>query len=297
MNVGRMIAVVGLALGVMLGAMTACSSNDGAQSNAVDPDSSPDAAAQACVPGQQTTCACASGASGFQVCEATGASFGACDCSEAKGGEDAAADANEILVVPTNGLVAHYRGSGIDLSGHGNTLDVHGVTPTMDRFGQSLAGSFAGDDQSYMQGLNLPSLPEGTTFSVSAWIKTTSANGGVVSIAHGDIAGFGGTGVAVYAGIAAFSADGTQIQNGKVVADGTWHHLAAVYDGVTVNLYVDNSLGGSGAATLTLINTPHLGIGVPIISSSYFNGSIDDIRVYDRALSATDIEALFKEVK
>ncbi len=76
-----------------------------------------------------------------------------------------------------------------------------------------------------------------------------------------------------------------------------WHHLAVVLSGTTGALYVD---GGSPTVNSAMTLSPAaLGaIDYALIGRSqfgvdpYFDGSIDDLRVYDRALSASEIEAL-----
>jgi len=80
------------------------------------------------------------------------------------------------------------------------------------------------------------------------------------------------------------------------VADGQWHHFAAVYDGnaQTATLYLDGAVPPGG----TLNNVPAVDVqSEPVIIGSglggrYFKGRIDDIRIYRRALSAAEIMQL-----
>ena len=72
----------------------------------------------------------------------------------------------------------------------------------------------------------------------------------------------------------------------------TWTHLAATYDGTVLALYVN----GVQAATLVvsgplITSTGALQIGGNAIWGEWFNGLIDEVRVYNRALSATEIQA------
>jgi len=75
---------------------------------------------------------------------------------------------------------------------------------------------------------------------------------------------------------------------------GSWCYLAGVYDGSTVWIYVNGALESSAAFTGTLLQT-----GQPLCIGSYgavgepVNGLIDDLRVYNRALSAAEIQTLF----
>ena len=79
---------------------------------------------------------------------------------------------------------------------------------------------------------------------------------------------------------------------------GAWHHLAGTYDGSTLSLYIDGQLAtqqvASGAVPVT---TDPLAIGnLPGNSSpthDFFQGNIDDVRIYGSALSAAQITQLY----
>lgn len=79
------------------------------------------------------------------------------------------------------------------------------------------------------------------------------------------------------------------------LAERQWTHVASTYDGTALRLYVngvlDQTLAVSGT---TCANTEALIIGAKVkpgagISEAYFDGRIDDLRVYRRALSAGEI--------
>ncbi|HJR58956.1 MAG TPA: LamG-like jellyroll fold domain-containing protein [Vicinamibacterales bacterium] len=74
----------------------------------------------------------------------------------------------------------------------------------------------------------------------------------------------------------------------------TWYHAAASYDGETMRLYLDGVEVGSKAKSGTIATdaTVPVSIGRNPDGSNYLNGIIDDVRIYDRALTATDIAAL-----
>ena len=86
----------------------------------------------------------------------------------------------------------------------------------------------------------------------------------------------------------------------KDVTDGVWHHVAAMYDGAAYNLYVDGRLDVSVPATGAIKpGTAYYGcIGAFYKKSDeapkwFFDGLIDDVRIYDRVLSETEIWQLF----
>jgi hypothetical protein len=81
----------------------------------------------------------------------------------------------------------------------------------------------------------------------------------------------------------------------KLLDHGAWHHVAGVYDGNQVIMYVDGTRGGAitvGAAQYSDDNY-YIGCDVNIgVTKDYFIGTIDDVRLYDHALSALDVAQL-----
>jgi len=72
----------------------------------------------------------------------------------------------------------------------------------------------------------------------------------------------------------------------------TWTHLAATFDGATVRLFVNGVQVASQAQPTPLANTTGtLQIGADSYPTEYFAGRIDEVRVYNRALSATQIQS------
>ena len=72
----------------------------------------------------------------------------------------------------------------------------------------------------------------------------------------------------------------------------TWTHLAATYDGATMRLYVNGALSGSTTATGSMpASTGPFRIGGNAIWDEWFAGQLDDLRLYNRALSATEVQA------
>ena len=78
------------------------------------------------------------------------------------------------------------------------------------------------------------------------------------------------------------------------IVDGQWHHVAGVYDGVNKYIYVDGQLDNTRAsAGAIIINDNEVHIGDDAVWEDYeFNGAIDDTRIYDRALTASEVMAL-----
>lgn len=83
------------------------------------------------------------------------------------------------------------------------------------------------------------------------------------------------------------------INSGTVPVAGTWYHLAGTYDGTTIKVYVNGALSASSAYSGALAsNTLALMIGENAQQRGrYFNGDIDEVKIYSSALTAAQISA------
>ena len=71
----------------------------------------------------------------------------------------------------------------------------------------------------------------------------------------------------------------------------TWTHLAATYDGATLRLFVNGVQVGTRAVTGPLLtSTGALRIGGNSVWGEYFQGRLDEIRIYNRALTPAEIQ-------
>jgi len=73
------------------------------------------------------------------------------------------------------------------------------------------------------------------------------------------------------------------------VNDGNWHYIVGTYDGTTAKMYIDGVLDNSGARTNGLSSDTSLYFALHQDGSSRFDGLIDEVRIYNRALSAEEI--------
>lgn len=87
------------------------------------------------------------------------------------------------------------------------------------------------------------------------------------------------------------------VSSKKDFNDGQWHHVAASYDGKRIALYVDGTEEDSVAASgLVAINNLPVTLGDNGASRGrLFNGWMNDVRLYDRGLTADEIKTLAKE--
>lgn len=83
----------------------------------------------------------------------------------------------------------------------------------------------------------------------------------------------------------------TYLEN--ISGDGLWHHVAAVLDGDELRVYTDGGLIGSKTYTGDIIYDGNdLRLGQSGDGSFSYNGDLDDVRIFGRALSQPEIEAL-----
>jgi len=205
------------------------------------------------------------------------------------------------------GLVSHWRldGNGNDDQGN-NDLFNNGAGFSSGIDGQAADLSpndyFAIDNFNYSSsGIN--------EVTVSAWVNTS--NGGDQIIMSFDRNEYfrleingdgGGTG---QIGWDIMTSNG-QLDFGSSarIDDGNWHHVAGVYDNGTASIYIDGVLDNSisQGSSFGSGNTRYGFIGVGSEAGSFdgnqgpafnFDGMIDDVRLYDVALSSSEIEALF----
>jgi hypothetical protein len=91
--------------------------------------------------------------------------------------------------------------------------------------------------------------------------------------------------------------------DGKDYADGKWHHFVTTYNGIKFMLYVDNNLVAQRDVQGELLSAskPNIFIGhsnayddYNFSFNQYFRGAMDEVRIYNRSMSAADIDLLYK---
>ncbi len=217
--------------------------------------------------------------------------------------------------VPTNGLVGWwpFTGNAIDSSGNGNHGTVNGATLTTDRFGNSnMAYSFDGVND-WIEVLHKASLnlPNG---SINIWFKTNSNNR--MTLLNKSV--FNGASNENYTlflgylfpagptGIGYFSKYNSNCMpsngwNGPVnslnYSDQLYHMLTCITSSAEIKIYVDGILKASSIAPSTIADTcsnSNLRFGRNHAADlSYFSGDIDDIGIWNRALTECEILDLY----
>ena len=91
----------------------------------------------------------------------------------------------------------------------------------------------------------------------------------------------------------------TLIGSGGDLQTGMWMHVAAVYDGAWMKLYLNGQEVGRQAKSGNISTNPTIPVWIgsnpTVANSKPFDGVIDEMRVYRRALSPAEIEALAKD--
>jgi prepilin-type N-terminal cleavage/methylation domain-containing protein len=82
---------------------------------------------------------------------------------------------------------------------------------------------------------------------------------------------------------------GQQLQSSISPGLNKWHLATATFGSATAKIYLDGALGNSNAASFTNDNT-NLGIGVWSSASGYFTGLIDDVKVFNAAMSTSQVQ-------
>ncbi len=208
-----------------------------------------------------------------------------------------------------NGLVGWWKmqGNAMDSTPYADNGTVTGATLTTGREGAAnSAYSFPGTSG---QTINLPGNGPydsfGThSFTIASWIQTTDTGGqrcifSTAGSGQGFRFGFG-AGLPYY-----LVGDGTHYQEGGIgsttLNNGSWHDLVIVYTYTTnwmLTAYIDGTSVGSISLSSSIgsVNNTYANIGSMAGSGTagVFAGNVEDVRAYDRALSASEITNLYK---
>lgn len=201
----------------------------------------------------------------------------------------------------TNGLVAYYpfNGNSYEATGSGYNLTNFGAQLATDRFGNTnSAYSFNGS--SYMITATNNLLPSGSANrTLSLWVKTDSS---LTNVSGNYIAADYGSGASPNLAFGLFLGnrywgihfDGANQQVfSSIKPDTSWHQFVCIYSNGFAQMYVDG-IQNTNAPWTTSTAVGRLIVGNNINGfSEYFRGIIDDIRIYNRALSSSEVTALY----
>lgn len=215
-----------------------------------------------------------------------------------------------------NGLIAYYpfNGNANDESGNGNNGTVNGATLTTDRFGNANhAYSFNGISDNIL--INNNFFDNGAnSFSISGWyylnvlanpnngnsshplFNTSPHNGLTVGMNWGSSDKY-----SLWVGEGTPSISWNVFNNSSSnqnVVVGSWKYFTLIKSGTDYNLYIDGTLDKTFSTATTVssyLYKLYLGSCDPLNSNEVLNGKLDDIRIYNRALSQSEITSLYGE--
>ncbi len=202
-------------------------------------------------------------------------------------------------------LLAHYEfgtasNPGLDTGPTGayDAAAVNGANVTTDgTLGNVL--SFDGNDSVQVAG----TFSDPTSVTLATWIQLDAGYTDDEAISLGDNVAIRVDDTGNGFGVSGFFFDGTfrrHTDSGTFIAGTGWHHVAYTVDSATStqSIYIDGNLLGStaytGAIDYSLGGDTYLG-RQGNIGAMFLHGDLDDVRIYDRALSGGEVAALFSQ--
>jgi len=196
----------------------------------------------------------------------------------------------QTCTTPPAGMVAWFPGDGNanDIQGGNNGTPNGGITFTAGKVAQAFNFDGTGD-------VTYPTINAGSTYTLDFWMRPTLA--GVYQHVISNIANSTN-----YGSLRFFNDHVEYLQSGAFqfispagsVPLNTYTHIALTYDGSVNRLYINGSLAAtSGVHTETFNN--QLSLGFTIFNNygeSRFNGQIDEVEIFNRALLQAEIQAI-----
>ena len=191
----------------------------------------------------------------------------------------------------SDGLVGYWKmdetswGSVVDSSGNGNNgTAVNGATVGTGKFGNG--GSFTAASSQDVSVPTSTSISPSTGITVAMWVNASGDSEILQKV--------GGYGAKINTGKFTFYRwGGPESHYSTTTITGGWNFLVGTYDGKIHKTYVNGKLEASQADVSSIpTGGSYLYIGGNG-SGSYMNGSLDELHIYNRALSPTEVKALY----
>ena len=195
------------------------------------------------------------------------------------------------------GLAAYFPfdGNANDESGNANTGVVNGASLVEDRFANpNSAYNFDGTDD-YIRIADSHSLNITGDLTISAWIRTNSPDQNIIFSNMLEVSPHNGYSLRLSSdGTIRFMSGGGNLFGHTPVNTNLWTFVAITLSGTTATSYVDAMLDSSGAVGVPTSSSVDQTIGASYTPFYFWDGSIDDLRVYNRALSFSEIQELYR---
>lgn len=207
------------------------------------------------------------------------------------------------VTITIQGVVARWKfdenagTNAADSSGNGANGTLVSATWTGGKSGSAVL--FDGTASGITFG-NGPSLSGLTDFTVATWVKTSATAAGIILQQRDDpnyngeyMLGTNATGNVTFMlyGDGGYQFD---FSSSGAVNDGNWHFVSATRAGDVGSIYIDGVLSGTATGTArNLLAAAKVFAGYDGRDNNrYFNGALDEMSLYNRALSASEIAAL-----
>ena len=218
--------------------------------------------------------------------------------------ETVATASNTYINLPS--LVAYYKMSdATDQTGSYDGTPTNVNFNVAGKFGN--AGSFNGSN-SKIELANL-GIAGSSARTISAWVNVSSLASHQTIFQFGSNASKSRFGIDITtAGKIEVTTFGRDITTSATqITTGNWHHVVVLYNGGSIegantDIYIDGSVvsvSNAGTTTSSLSTTnSNYSIGCDTLNSRhFFNGSIDQVRIFNRAITSTEVETLYNEVQ
>jgi hypothetical protein len=188
-----------------------------------------------------------------------------------------------------------FTGNANDESGNGHDGLMHNVTMAADRCGNENSACYFNGYDSYIELTNTCGLNMFDGFSLAAWVNFTETNGSSIVSKHVNYYANGFT-MSACDNIFNLTTNNNQyyLSTSETYNDGNWYFTVGTFNGNTLSIYVDGQLKASAAADYTTGNGINIRIGADYYLS-FFNGLIDEVMIFDRALSQSEVTLLYGE--
>lgn len=191
--------------------------------------------------------------------------------------------------IPQSGLVGWYpfNGNSMDESGNGYDLTNNGATLVADRYNLSNSAYSLNGTSSYLTGSG---YSFGSNRTISFWYSSNgpAASNQVVFDGTGDLSFY-------------INNSGYQLVEqfpiwGELLATdlpGIWHHVVIVLSGSNITVYIDGAFYSNYTHGITASwNT--MTFGRDVTAGSFLNGRLDDIAIWDRSLTVSEVSMLYQ---
>ena len=201
---------------------------------------------------------------------------------------------------PTSGLISYWKldGNTNDFMGVNNGVAT-GVTSTSSGCTLNSCYSFSGTN-SYINVADSTSLNGLSTATISVWVYPTTSLAdydGFVSKRDSFTLGFHNVAGEVRNDYWNATGSKSVVSKSPLLTANNWHHIVSVYNGTSISLYINGVYINQTAMTGSIKSSTGtaMAIGADIYSPSTrgFIGKIDEVMIYNRALSASEIQQIY----